>query len=108
MSYKVKIQQFEGPFDLLVYLIEHSRMSIYDIKVSEITTQYLDYINEMRSQDIAVAQEFMVLAAELIELKSRMLLPQKEEDAEGEEGAAKSDGEGEAEEPIAVADPFAF
>lgn len=85
MSYKVKIQQFEGPFDLLVYLIEHSRMSIYDIRVSEITTQYLDYINEMKNQDIAVAQEFMVLAAELIELKSRMLLPQKEEEGEGEE-----------------------
>lgn len=75
MSYKVKLDVFEGPFDLLVYLIEHSRMSIYDIKVSEITTQYLDYIAEMKACDVAVAQEFMVLAAELIELKSRMLLP---------------------------------
>lgn len=84
MSYKVKLKQFEGPFDLLVYLIEHSRMSIYDIQVSEITTQYLDCINEMKSQDIAVAQEFMVLAAELIELKSRMLLPRQEEEGEGD------------------------
>ena len=77
--YKVKLEQFEGPMDLLVYLIEHARMSIYDIQVSEITAQYLDYIAEMKRQDVAVAQEFMVLAAELIELKSRMLLPGSEE-----------------------------
>jgi len=65
--------------DLLVYLIEHARMSIYDIQVSEITAQYLDYIAEMRRQDVTVTQEFMVLAAELIELKSRMLLPGSDE-----------------------------
>ena len=85
MSYKVKLRQFEGPFDLLVYLIEHAKMSIYDIQVSEITTQYLDYIREMKSQDINIAQEFMVLAAELIELKSKMLLPRQEMPEEGEE-----------------------
>jgi len=85
MSYKVKLRQFEGPFDLLVYLIEHAKMSIYDIKVSEITTQYLDYIKEMKAQDVAVAQEFMVLAAELIELKSKMLLPRQEQDEDGDE-----------------------
>jgi len=77
--YKVRLEQFEGPMDLLVYLIEHARMSIYDIKVSEITAQYLDYIAEMKRQDVAVTQDFMVLAAELIELKSRMLLPGAEE-----------------------------
>lgn len=75
MSYKVKLDVFEGPFDLLVYLIEHARMSIYDIQVSQITTQYLSYIDEFQKQDISVAQEFMVLAAELIELKSKLLLP---------------------------------
>ena len=75
MSYKVKLDIFEGPFDLLVYLIEHARMDIYDIKVSEITTQYLEYIKGLQQQDVEVAQEFMVLAAELIELKSKMLLP---------------------------------
>lgn len=87
MAYKVKLDVFEGPFDLLVYLIEHARMSIYDIRVSEITTQYLGYIREMKKQDVAVAQEFMVLAAALIELKSRMLLPGSEEEGipEGEE-----------------------
>ena len=73
--YKVKLDIFEGPFDLLVYLIERARMSIFDIKVSEITTQYLAYIDAMKAQDVNVAQEFMVLAADLIELKSRMLLP---------------------------------
>lgn len=73
--YKVKLDIFEGPFDLLVYLIEKSRMSIFDIQVSEITTQYLAYIEELKAQDVSIAQEFMVLAAELIELKSKMLLP---------------------------------
>ena len=81
MSYKVTLQQFEGPFDLLVYLIEHARMSVYDIRISEITAQYLDYVSEMKSRDIAVAEEFMVLAAELIEIKSRMLLPTQSEEA---------------------------
>lgn len=75
MGYKVKLQTFEGPFDLLVYLIESARMSIYDIRVSEITAQYLEYIERMQQMDVAVSSEFMVLAAELIELKSRMLLP---------------------------------
>jgi segregation and condensation protein A len=84
MAYKVKLDVFEGPFDLLVYLIEHAKMSIYDIKVSEITTQYLQYVAQMQAQDVAVAQEFMVLAAELIELKSRMLLPKQAQDETGE------------------------
>lgn len=75
MSYKVKLQTFEGPFDLLVYLIETSEMSIYDIKISEITSQYLDYIDSMREMDVTVASEFMVLASALIEIKSKMILP---------------------------------
>ena len=75
MSYKVKLNIFEGPFDLLVYLIENAEMSIYDIHVSEITTQYLAYIRRMEELDIAVGAEFLVLAATLIELKSKMLLP---------------------------------
>jgi len=75
MSYKVKINIFEGPFDLLVYLIENARMSIYDISVSDITTQYLQYIEEMKKTDVLMASEFMVLAATLIDIKSKMLLP---------------------------------
>ena len=85
MAYKVKLNVFEGPFDLLVYLIEHARMSIYDIRVSEITTQYLSYIEEIKKQDVSIAQDFMVLAAELIELKSKMLLPGSQEEAEFED-----------------------
>lgn len=75
MSYKVVTNIFEGPFDLLVYLIENARMSIYDIEVSSITAQYLDYIEEMQQLDVSVSSEFIVLAAELIQLKSKMLLP---------------------------------
>lgn len=75
MSYKVKLDIFEGPFDLLVYLIETAEMSIYDIQVAEITSQYLEYVDRMREADINVATEFMVLAAALIEIKSKMLLP---------------------------------
>ena len=75
MSYKVKLQAFEGPFDLLVYLIENAEMSIYDIRISEITGQYLDYIRKMREMDVYVATEFMVLASALIEIKSKMILP---------------------------------
>ena len=80
--YKVKLQSFEGPFDLLVYLIENAEMSIYDIRISEITTQYLDYIRQMEEQEINVAQEFMVLAASLIEIKSRMILPRSFDEGE--------------------------
>jgi segregation and condensation protein A len=86
--YKVKLDIFEGPFDLLVYLIERARMSIFDIQVSEITNQYLEYINEAKTQNVEVAQEFMVLAAELIELKSRMLLPIEQS---GEDGSPAED-----------------
>lgn len=80
MGYKVKLPLFEGPFDLLVYLIESARMDIYDIRVSEITAQYLEYIENMQQMDVSVSSEFMVLAAELIELKSRMLLPRQSAD----------------------------
>lgn len=75
MSYKVKLHNFEGPFDLLVYLIESARMSIYDIRVSEITDQYLRFVDEMKKIDVLAAAEFMVLAATLIDIKSKMLLP---------------------------------
>ena len=82
MSYKVRLQTFEGPFDLLVYLIENAEMSIYDINISEITGQYLAYIEALREMDIQVATEFMVLAASLIEIKSKMILPRITEDGE--------------------------
>lgn len=85
MSYKVKLPSFEGPFDLLVYLIESSEMSIYDIRISEITEQYLAYLEQMREWNIELSSEFMVLASELLRIKSGMLLPgaQKKEDSPG-------------------------
>lgn len=75
MSYKVRLPVFEGPFDLLVYLIENAQMSIYDIRISEITGQYLEYIQTMRELNVNLASEFMVLAAELLRIKSKMMLP---------------------------------
>lgn len=83
MGYKVKLNVFEGPFDLLVYLIENAQMSIYDIKIAEITRQYLEYMEAMKKLNVSVAAEFMVLAAALIEIKSKMLLPQSAPDEEG-------------------------
>ena len=73
--YKVRLQSFEGPFDLLVYLIETAEMNIYDIKISQITNQYLEYMQAMKERDVFVSTEFMVLAASLIEIKSKMILP---------------------------------
>ena len=83
MSYKVKLDIFEGPFDLLVYLIENAEMNIYDIQVSKITSQYIEYIEQMQALDVNVASEFMVLAAALIEIKSKMLLPRMKQESEG-------------------------
>lgn len=85
MSYKVKLNIFEGPFDLLVYLLENAEMNIYDIRVSEITAQYLEQIELMKEQDIVVGADFLVLAATLIELKTKMLLPRIKADGEEEE-----------------------
>ena len=75
MEYKIKIDEFEGPLDLLLHLIKESNIDIYDIKISEITDQYLTYIKAMESLNLSIASEYLVMAAELIELKSRMLLP---------------------------------
>lgn len=83
MSYKIKLDVFEGPFDLLVYLIENARMNIYDIQISEITDQYVKYIEDMKSLDVNLATEFMVLAAALIEIKSKLLLPRMKPDGDG-------------------------
>jgi len=80
MSYKIRLNIFEGPFDLLVFLIERAEMNIYDIQISVITRQYLDYIRMMEENDVGASSEFMVLAATLIEIKSKMLLPRIKED----------------------------
>ena len=83
MAYKIRVGDFEGPFDLLVYLIENARMSIYDIQISVITKQYLEYVNELKNMDVNLGSEFMVLAAQLIEIKAKMLIPRNTESADG-------------------------
>ena len=84
MDIEFKLQVFEGPLDLLLHLIEKNKVDIYDIPIAEITDQYLEYVNNMPKDDLDLASEFLVMAATLIDIKSRMLLP-KEVDEEGEE-----------------------
>lgn len=79
MHYEVKINEFEGPLDLLLHLIKKSNIDIYDISLEEITNQYLDYINSMKKLNLDIASEYLVMASELLEYKSRSLLPKKEE-----------------------------
>ena len=78
MDYKITIDQFEGPLDLLLHLIKESNIDICDISIVEITNQYLDYINAMESMNLDIASEYIVMAAELIEIKSSILLPKPE------------------------------
>lgn len=75
MGYQIKIDAFEGPFDLLFHLIEKNEVDIYDIPIAQITGQYLDYIAAMQVLDLELASEFLVMAATLLSIKSRMLLP---------------------------------
>lgn len=82
MDYKFVINDFEGPLDLLLHLIKTSEMDIYDISVEKITEQYLNFIKSMENMNLSVASEYLVMASELIEIKSRMLLPNKREQDE--------------------------
>ena len=82
---KLLIGDFEGPLDLLLHLIKKSKMEIFDIEISEITNQYLSYINEMTEMNLDIASEYLVMAAELIEMKSRKILGTKDEETEEEE-----------------------
>lgn len=82
-KYELKLDNFEGPLDLLVHLIEKNKMDIYDVKLIDITDQYLEYINEMERQNLDVTSEFLVIASTLVYLKSKELLP-KEVDNEAE------------------------
>ncbi|HEX7193909.1 MAG TPA: segregation/condensation protein A [Chthoniobacterales bacterium] len=86
-EYKVKLEVFEGPLDLLLYLIKRDEVDIYDISIERITTQYLEYLETFRMLDLEIAGEFVVMAANLIYIKSRNLLPvhQQPPEEEGEE-----------------------
>jgi len=84
-TYTVKIAQFEGPFDLLLFFIERDELDIYDIPIAKITDDFLDYIHQMEVMNIDLASEFILVAATLCRIKAKMLLPRKEKDEEGNE-----------------------
>ncbi|HIV24552.1 MAG TPA: segregation/condensation protein A [Candidatus Scatomonas pullistercoris] len=85
MAIPVKLPVFEGPLDLLLHLIDKNKIDIYDIPIAEITDQYLEYIRQMDHEDMNVTSEFMVMAATLIDIKCRMLLPREVSEEGGEE-----------------------
>lgn len=84
MALSVKIESFEGPLDLLLHLIDVNKFNIFDIPIVEITEQYMEYLDSMETEDLNVMSEFLVMAATLLEIKAKMLLP-VEVDEEGEE-----------------------
>lgn len=84
MGIPVKLQVFEGPLDLLLHLIDKNKIDIYDIPIVEITNQYMEYIRAMEKEDLNIMSEFLVMAATLLDIKCRMLLP-KELNEDGEE-----------------------
>ena len=84
MGIPVKLQVFEGPLDLLLHLIDKNKIDIYDIPIVEITRQYMEYIREMERTDLNIMSEFLLMAATLLDIKSKMLIP-KEVNEEGEE-----------------------
>ena len=90
MGINVKLQVFEGPLDLLLHLIDKNKVNIYDIPIAMITEQYMEYVNQMDKEDLNVVSEFLVMAATLLDIKSRMLLP-KEVNEEGEEEDPRAD-----------------
>jgi len=90
MPLNIKLENFEGPFDLLLHLIKKNKMDIYDIRIHDITAQYLEYIRAMEEMDLEVTSEFIVIAATLIEIKSRLLLPKSPGAEDAEDSAAET------------------
>lgn len=85
MEYSVNLPEFEGPLDLLLHLIKKDDISVFDISIDNITKQYLEYINKMEELNLNIASEYLVMASDLLELKSRTLLPKKEEETDDED-----------------------
>lgn len=85
MTYNFCINDFEGPLDLLLHLIKESKMDIYEVNISEIINQYVEYIHHLENKNIDIASEYLVMASELIHLKSRMLINKKDEETEDSE-----------------------
>lgn len=84
-SYQIKLPQFEGPFDLLLFFIERDELDIYNIPISSITNDFLSYIHQTENPDIELSSEFILFVSTLMRIKAKMLLPRKELDAEGNE-----------------------
>lgn len=85
MSYTIKLPQFEGPFDLLLFFIERDELDIYNIPIAKITNDFLAYISDLEALDIDVASEFILVASTLMRIKSKLLLPRQEVDEDGNE-----------------------
>lgn len=81
-KYSIKIDNFEGPLDLLCYLIDKNKMNIYDVNLSDITDQYIEFLNAMEEMNLEIASEFLVMASTLLYLKSKNLLPKQEDEEE--------------------------
>jgi segregation and condensation protein A len=84
-AYKIKLPQFEGPFDLLLFFIERDELNIYDIPIASITEEFLDYMHQMETLDLEIASEFILVAATLMRIKAKMLLPRRDIDEQGNE-----------------------
>lgn len=100
MAISVKLEAFEGPLDLLLHLIEKNKIDIYDIPIVEITAQYLDYIRQMQREDMNVMSEFLVMAATLIDIKCKMLLPKEV----NEDGRGRGSQSGAGTEAVGIQD----
>ena len=83
-QYQIKMENFEGPLDLLCHLVEKNKMNICDIRINDITNQYLDYLQAMQEMNLEITSEFIIMASRLIYLKSKTLLPTLVEDEEEE------------------------
>src|SRR5699024_12331492 len=81
--YRIELKNFEGSLDLLLFFIKKDELDIYDIPISYITRQFLDYINLMEELDLEVASEFILMASTLMSIKARMMLPKEEDDSDG-------------------------
>ncbi len=90
-KFEIKLPQFEGPFDLLLFFIERDELDIYDIPIAKITKDFLEYIEQMTSLNIELASEFILVAARLMQIKARMLLPRPEIDEQGNEVDPRKD-----------------
>src|SRR5690348_11608349 len=84
-TYQIKLPQFEGPFDLLLFFIERDELDIYNIPITKITNEFLDYIHKNEALNIELSSEFILFVSTLMRIKAKMLLPRKELDAEGNE-----------------------